>query len=604
MKRREVLKTLVVAACSAGAVSAGNATTTSTRNGTAPPDVNSKRPLQPLTRGGVEFWLVSTLNRVYPTSTAEESGAIVGEPLVLKSGRNYRLSFQACYRNLETSSAQMKCEVVGAAGINASVRRVGFVPMQQLDTFTPLAELEGVGKIPGLCPDPLFPDQTAHVGPMGTAVFWVSLFVPEAVMAGMKSGVVRFTMVNRFGYMGWDNPEKFSVELPFDVHVADVLLKKRANFPVTIWLSADSIWEYYKIEPFGERFWQLADAYIKNLTDHGVDVIYTPIFNIRAEKLKTPAQLLKVRKIAPDQYEFDFSDLRRWIKIANKHGANHLEFSHFFSPAPESAAYPQKIYERTDSMGDLLWPPNTPATSDTYREFLGQFLPQFKAVLEEEGVIDKALFHLADEPDGKEAVDRYRKARAFLKEMAPWIKVMDAMSEPHFATERLSDMPVPSIVTANQFTKAGCPAWVYYCCGPRHGYIQRLLDTPLWKIRMSGWLFYRLGAMGFLHWGYNYWFKFCTDQIADPFQDATNGSWPGMPYGDTFAVYPGADGPIDSIRWEVLAESLQDYALLQAAGIKPGDPMLTELKDYNDFPKTAEWVRHAVARVLDNRPTP
>jgi hypothetical protein len=172
------------------------------------------------------------------------------------------------------------------------------------------------------------------------------------------------------------------------------------------------------------------------------------------------------------------------------------------------------------------------------------------------------------------------------------------MSDPHFATERLSDMPVPSIVTAHKFVEANCPAWVYYCCGPRDGYIQRLLDTPLWKIRMTGWLFYRLRAHGFLHWGYNYWFKFCTDQIADPFQDATNGSWPGMPYGDTFAVYPGADGPIDSIRWEVLAESLQDYALLQSAGIEPGDPTLDELKDYNAFPKNPEWVRNALLRIL------
>lgn len=602
MNRREAIKAIAGAACSAGILRSGAAAAAPLSEAAAPPSPAAPRASsQPLTRGGVEFWLTTSLQRVYPTSTAEESHGVIGRPLVLKSGRNYRLSFQACFRNLETSSAQMACEVTGIDGIQATVRRVGFVPMQQLDTYTPLEELEGVGKIPGLCPDPLLPETTAHVGPRGTAVFWISLFVPEAVTAGVKKGTVKFTMINRFGYMGWDNPEKFSVELPFEIHVADVLLKRRENFPVTIWLSADSIWEHYRIEPFSERFWELADAYIRNLIEHGIDVIYTPIFNIRAEKLRRPAQLLKVRKSGPDQYEFDFSDVRRWLRLATRHRANFVEFSHFFSPAPESAAYPQKIYERVDSIGELLWPPDTPATSDTYRRFLEQFLPAFKAVLEEEKVLDKALFHLADEPDGEDAIARYRKARALLRELAPWIKVMDAMSDPHFATERLSDMPVPSIVTASQFTRAGCPAWVYYCCGPRHGYIQRLLDTPLWKIRMSGWLFYRLQARGFLHWGYNYWFKFCTDQIADPFQDATNGAWPGMPYGDTFAVYPGADGPIDSIRWEVLAESLQDYALLQACGIEADDPMLAELKDYNDFPKNADWVQRAIGRLLSSQ---
>jgi hypothetical protein len=417
----------------------------------------------------------------------------------------------------------------------------------------------------------------------------------------MKKGVVEFELINRFGYVSWDNPEKFKVELPFEVQVADLVVKRRENFPATIWLSADSIWEYYKIEPLSDRFWQLADEYVKNLVIHGIDVIYTPIFNIRAEDLRTPAQLLKVRKTGTDQYEFDFADVRKWIGLAKKHNANFVEFGHFFSPAPESAAYPQKIYERWEELGEKLWPSNTPATSDTYRKFLEQFIPQFKAMLEEEGMLDKSLFHLADEPDGQEAVDRYRKARTLLREVAPWMKVMDAMSEPHFATERLSDMPIPSIVTANQFTAAGCPAWVYYCCGPRAGYIQRLFDTPLWKIRMSGWLFYHLQAKGFLHWGYNYWFRFCTDQIADPFQDGTNGAWPGMPYGDTFAVYPGADGPLDSIRWEVFAESLQDYALLQSAAIEQNDPMLAELKDYNDFPKTPEWVENALSKILDGK---
>jgi len=178
------------------------------------------------------------------------------------------------------------------------------------------------------------------------------------------------------------------------------------------------------------------------------------------------------------------------------------------------------------------------------------------------------------------------------------MRVMDAMSDVRFATDKLSDMPIPSIVTAPEFTKANCPAWAYFCCGPRHSYLQRLLDTPLPKIRMAGWLFYKLGAKGFLHWGYNYWFVFCTANIGDPFLDAAVGSWPFMPYGDAFVVYPGKDGPMDSIRWEVFAESLQDYALLQSAGLKPNDPLLESLLDYQSFPKTEKWLADARAKIL------
>ena len=475
--------------------------------------------------------------------------------------------------------------------------------MANLNTFVPREEIEGEGFIPGLCPDPLYPEQQAHFSPLGNAVFWISLIVPERETTGVHDLRVRLTLENQYGYVDFTRPKPWSVELPVRVDVRPLVVRPRENFPSTQWLSADSIWEYYKIKPCGDRFWQLAEAYIRNLVEHGVDVAYTPVFNGRHEILERPAQLLKVHRTAPDVYEFDFGDVRKWVRIALAAGSKYIEWTHFFTPAPTSARHPQRIFERDDEkIGPMLWAPEIPATGDTYRKFLEQFLPAFKTVLEEEKVLDRSLFHCADEPDGDVQMADYRKARAMLAELAPWMKVMDAMSDPRFATERLSDMPVPSITTAPAFTAAGCPAWAYFCCGPRDRYLQRLLDTPLSKLRMTGWLLYKLGARGFLHWGHNYWFVFCTSKIGDPFQDASVGAWPGLPYGDPFVVYPGPDGPIDSIRWEVFAESLQDYALLQSAGVKPDDPMLASIHDYADFPKSADWLAEARRRVLAIQP--
>ena len=116
---------------------------------------------------------------------------------------------------------------------------------------------------------------------------------------------------------------------------------------------------------------------------------------------------------------------------------------------------------------------------------------------------------------------------------------------------------------------------------------------------MSGMLFYRLGARGFLHWGYNYWRKMEREDIGDPFTDASNALWPDIPYGDPFVIYPGANGqPMDSIRWEVFAESLQDYVILQTAGVKPQDALLTDIKSYANFPKNEEWLRRTLEKAL------
>ncbi|MBA4147435.1 MAG: hypothetical protein H0X66_04915 [Verrucomicrobia bacterium] len=437
MNRREAIKTIT----GAGALSALSIGAT---QGETPVASRENPASKAIEQNEMKFWLETSLKRVYPTSPAGSS-----QLAPLLTARAAKLSFQACFRNEKINSAIVKCEVVGADDLKPVIRRVGFVPMRNINTYVPTEEVEGIGFIPGLCPDPLFPESTAHVGPHANGVFWISLFVPAEAKIGRREITVRMTLENEFSYVDFVRPKPWSVEMTVPLEVRPLVLKPRENFPVTNWISADSIWEHYKTEPCSERFWQLADGYIANLVTHGHDVIYTPMFNNRHEILVRPAQLLRVKRTAPDQYEFDFTDVRRWVRIALRHGANHIEFPHFFTPAPTSGRYPQRIFERdAKSIGAMLWAPEISATGDTYKSFLKQFIPQFKQFMEEEKILEKSFFHCADEPDGDVQMADYRKARALLKELAPWMQVMDAMSEPRFATERLSDMPIPSIVTA------------------------------------------------------------------------------------------------------------------------------------------------------------
>jgi len=243
-----------------------------------------------------------------------------------------------------------------------------------------------------------------------------------------------------------------------------------------------------------------------------------------------------------------------------------------------------------------LWPRETKATSETYRTFLAQFLPSFYAFLKREKLLECSFFHVSDEPH-TEQMENYCAARTILRELAPWMKVMDAMSSLELAEH--IDTPVPSINTAINFLETGYKdSWCYFCCGPRSGYLNRLMDTPLTKIRMSGWLFYRWPFKGFLHWGYNYWNKHQQDILIDPFTCSDAGNWPGWAYGDTFLVYPGATGPIDSIRWEVFTASLQDYALLQETKVARDGQLLSSCKSFNDFPKTEAWINRTRRKIL------
>ncbi len=528
-------------------------------------------------------WLASSLRRFYPTSPAETAPG-----LTLDAARGERVALQAVVRTDERDE-QVTAHVEAPDGVAVQIRRVGYVPLRHLNTQTPLDDVEGVGHIPGLVPDPLFPETALHAGPHETAAFWITLGTTPDTPPGAYP--VTITLTSHLGT---------SASLTATLIAHRAVLPARQGFPVTHWFYADALCDWYRTEVWEDAFWSILRPYLANLVDHGQDTLYVPLLTPPLDGVKRPTQLLGVRREGAG-YAFDWTLVKRWLDTAQAHGLGHFEWTHLFTQWGAQNAV--RVYAGHGETATLLWPPETAATSDVYRDFLGHLLPQLHRFLSVEGLLDRSFFHLSDEPHGPAHLASYRAARDLLREVAPWMRVMDALSELDFARTGLTDTPIPLITTAPQFIQAGFPAWAYFCCSPRGRYLNRLLDTPLTKIRLSGWLFYRLGARGFLHWGYNYWYRRQTTELIDPYTVNDAHAWPGWAAGDPFVVYPGPDGPVDSLRWEVFAASLQDYALLQAAGVAPDDPRLAAIHDYADFPRDAEWLAAQRAAVLDQLDT-
>src|SRR5690349_16429467 len=131
---------------------------------------------------GVKLWLETSLRRIFPNSPAANRSE-----LSLVCARNQKLSFQACVRNESTQRLRVECSASGSPDIRVQVRRVGYVPMPHHTTGVPVAEIDGIENILGLVPDPLFPEQTADVGPRENQSFWISLSVPPDVHPGARS---------------------------------------------------------------------------------------------------------------------------------------------------------------------------------------------------------------------------------------------------------------------------------------------------------------------------------------------------------------------------------------------------------------------------------
>lgn len=531
----------------------------------------------------VRSWISSSLVRHFPSTPVPR-----GKPCALEAALNETVSFQVGMRLTDEERLNVRIEVSAPAGLSARVRRVGYVPVRHHNQPIPknAADVDGRGHLPGYVPDPLYDENTYLLPPAETHAFWITVKPGRNVRPGAHTIKVRVV------------PEKgkhttHSVRL----RLHDVALAKRKDFSITHWFYADSLIDWYSTDLFDRRFWQIVPAYMRNMVEHGQDTVYVPVFTPPLDGVKRPSQLLRVSKKGEDRYRFNWRDVKTYVQTAKLCGLQRFEWCHPFTQWGVENAI--RIYEGQGKGEKLLWPPKTGATSKTYRAFLDQYLPALHRFLSEEKILDKSFFHVSDEPHGEKHIQNYRRARSLLMVLAPWMKVMDALTEIEFARQGLTDMPIPSIKTALQFVKEGIPSWCYYCCGPRDRYLNRLMDTPLPKIAMHGFLFYRWPFQGFLHWGYNYWYKSQTRDLVNPFVEQAGCRWQkGWAYGDTFVVYPGPRGPIDSIRWEVFGESLQDYRLLQTLGVDRDDKLFTPIKSFADFPKTEKWRQTARAKLF------
>lgn len=529
-------------------------------------------------------WLTSSVIRNYPHTRPNSASQ-----LELNAALNEQVSFQIAMRHDAGWPQNVSVAAIGPKGWSVRVRRVGYVPVPHHNTplLTSKQDFDTAAQIPGFVPDPLLDENEMLLAGDETHSFWITVNPGRGASPGIHTITVRIC------------PEKGRIAShKVRVRLHNVVLKKRKNFSITQWFYVDALMDWYKTDMFDKRFWEILPEYMKDVASHGQNSIYVPVFTPPLDGVKRPSQLLNVTKTGKDKYRFDWRDVRKYVRMARKCGVTHFEWCHPFTQWGCQGAI--RIYEGQGRDEKLLWPPSTTGTSKTYRAFLSQYLPELHSFLSKEGVLKNTYFHVSDEPHGDEHLKSYRKARAMLKELAPWMKVMDALTDIEFARRGLTDMPIPSIQSALDFVKEDIPCWCYYCCGPRGKYLNRLLDTPLAKIAMHGFLFYRWPFQGFLHWGYNYWYKSQTRQLIDPYVEQSGDHWErGWAYGDTFVVYPGPNGPVDSMRWEIFGECLQDYQLLQTLDINRDGKLLATIKDFENFPKTEKWRAETRKKLLE-----
>ncbi|MEV0286339.1 glycoside hydrolase domain-containing protein [Kribbella sp. NPDC050820] len=112
----------------------------------------------------------------------------------------------------------------------------------------------------------------------------------------------------------------------------------------------------------------------------------------------------------------------------------------------------------------------------------------------------------------------------------------------------------------------GNELWLYNCIGPQGPYLNRFLVSHLAKTRLTPLLAWKTDSIGYLHWGWNYWFE----HVGGPYLQYD--TFDGRQNGDNFIVRPNraAYDVYDSIRSEAQLDGAEDYELFtKLAATKP-----------------------------------
>ncbi len=239
-------------------------------------------------------------------------------------------------------------------------------------------------------------------------------------------------------------------------------------------------------------------------------------------------------------------------------------------------------FESRDEPELIGFAENTPEYEAALKEYLGGI----EAHLRAKGWLDKAYVYWFDEPDPKDyafVMNGFNK----LKKYAPGLRRM------------LTEQPENELIggpnlwcpVSSQYKEAPAEArmkngdkfWWYVCTEPKAPYATEFIDHPGTEMRVWLWQTWQRGISGVLVWQSNYWTSSAAypGSLQNPYADPMSwvsgystkaGVKQAWGNGDGRFLYPPENydkttapiiaGPVDSIRWEMLRDGIEDYEYL------------------------------------------
>ena len=540
---------------------------------------------------GVACWEQSSGRKVFrarPAPTAR------GRALKIVAARNEAEARQLVIRpDRALKGVRVTAEMPD--GIDVEVRRVGYVLVD--------LPMDSMGAR-GLWPDPIF-DQDAggcDIAAGENQPFWVTAKPRRGVKAGTyrgrlkvtARGVAAFSVPVEVRVFGFDFPDRMTCETAFG-------------------LSYKTVFDYHHATGKADKA-AVAAKYLEMFARHHITP-YTPYYGVAAGSytdkwMKTPDPADSEPTFAWDAWDEAMSNA-----LCNLHfNTLKVPLKGMGSADPLS-----RVPRKTRRINGAV------ETNRLYEVYMERYLKSVEGHLREKGWIDKAYVYAFDEPERadyeymKIDLDRIRRYAPSLRRMvttAPregldgFVNLWCPITE-HYDREK-----------AHARQKAGDDVWWYITFSSKPPLVNEHVEHAGVDMRVWLWQTWLEKVQGVLIWETAHWNSKAAypdpDRPQNPYEDTVSwtksGPWNS---GEGKYVYPPEEcfktkgpvvaGPVDSIRFEMLREGIEDYeyfAILRRAD--PSSRLLAvprdvaaSLRDYSRDPIGMETHRLRLGEAIE-----
>ncbi len=414
----------------------------------------------------------------------------------------------------------------------------------------------------GYWPDALAPikvpfGMNAHYHVVQNRPIWVDLYVPHSTAAGKYTGTITVTQHEK-------QIETLSVEL--DVY--NFTLPDETPLITYMNVSRGQLAGFYNKTSDSREIEELTQTYYDKLYANRME----PWFN----DMLTPGVQVKGNKV-----ELDF---------------NHERYLYYMNELKTKRVLLHAL------PGNLRRQITAEPFSNEYNQIVGSYLSQVEEYFRKNGWHDRLVFNSpVDEPRSLEEYEETRQWGSLVKKSTSDVPFLITRTpvppkdNPEWGTfqgyvdnysihgNHLNGPEVKRVIKEEK-ARGGELTW-YISCDQRYPQPNYFIDAPAMDLVMVPWITARYEMDGILYWAINWW-----SQTSNPWLDAStfhsgflcSGGWvlngegslwyPGD-YTERYTGQPDVDGPISSVRFELLREGIEDYVYLS---------MLEELGD-KDF---------------------